>query len=403
MEIGPILRALLRNKTGAVLIALQIAFTMTVIVNALFMIKERTELIARPSGLVEEDIFYLTSTGFATDFNERVTIEEDLALLRQTPGIKDAIQINAIPLSGGGWSMGLQTEPGEEIDATSVALYMVDSHGIDTLGVKLIAGENFRETDVEYRERSQTSWPPKIIVSEAMAKELFPDNPMAAVGKTVYISDNEPLTITGVIERLQAPWNGWGGVERSMLMPTRMLFGSSRYLIRTEPGRLDEMMPLIEETLATSNTGRIIRGMRSMPDTRADSYLLHSGMSTILTIVVVVLTTVTGLGIVGLASFSVNRRTKQIGTRRALGATKRDILRYFLVENFVITTFGVVLGGAMTIGFNVWLTEAMSLPKIDLYYVPIGMGVLWIIGQLAVLGPARRACAVPPAVATRTV
>ena len=69
----------------------------------------------------------------------------------------------------------------------------------------------------------------------------------------------------------------------------------------------------------------------------------------------------------------------------------------------MITTFGVVLGGAMTIGFNVWLTEAMSLPKIGLLYVPIGMGVLWIIGQLAVLGPARRACGVPPAVATRTV
>lgn len=132
------------------------------------------------------------------------------------------------------------------------------------------------------------------------------------------------------------------------------------------------MMPQIEETLATSNTARIIRGMRSMGDTRARSYLFHSGMSTILTIVVVVLTATTGLGIVGLASFSVNRRTKQIGTRRALGATKGDILRYFLVENFVITTFGVVLGGAMTIGFNVWLTEAMNLPKIDLLYVPIG-------------------------------
>ncbi|MCZ6643870.1 MAG: ABC transporter permease [Gammaproteobacteria bacterium] len=402
MELGPILRALLRNKTGAILIALQIAFTMTVIVNALFMIEERTQQMARPSGLVEADIFYLTSTGFATDFNHRVTIEEDLALLRQTPGIVDAIQINTIPLSGGGWSMGLQTEPGEEFDATSVALYMVDSHGINTMGVNLIAGENFSETEIEYRERSQTSWPPNIIISEAMASELFPDNPMAAVGKTVYISANEPITITGIIERLQAPWSGWGGVERTMLVPTRMLFGS-RYLIRTEPGRLDEMMPQIEELLASSNTGRIIRGMRSMPDTRARSYLFHSGMSTILTIVVVVLTAITGLGIVGLASFSVNRRTKQIGTRRALGATKGDILRYFLVENFVITTFGVVLGGAMTIGFNVWLTEAMSLPKIDLMYVPIGMGVLWIIGQLAVLGPARRACAVPPAVATRTV
>ena len=83
MDIGPILRALTRNKTGAVLIALQIAFTMTVVVNALFMIQERTRLMARPSGLIEEELFYLTSTGFGENFNERLTVEEDLRQLRE--------------------------------------------------------------------------------------------------------------------------------------------------------------------------------------------------------------------------------------------------------------------------------------------------------------------------------
>ncbi len=403
MEFGPILRAMRRSKVGAVLIALQIAFTMTVIVNAFFMVQERVRLSERPSGVVEDELFYLTSTGFGAVFNERVTVEEDLAMLRQTPGVVDAVQINAIPLSGSGWSTGLQTEPGDEIQGTGVAVYMVDTHGIHTLGVELVAGENFTEADVRWRERTQSDWPDKTIITKAMAEALFPDDPFSAVGTTVYIAKDEPMTIVGMIEKLQAPWNGWGGVERSMLLPERTLFGSGRYMVRTAPGRREAMMPLIEDQLARSNSQRIIRGMRSMAETREQSYLMHRGLAIILTVVMVVLTLITSLGIVGLASFSVNRRTKQIGTRRALGARKRDILRYFLVENFLITTMGVVLGGVMTVGFNMWLVDAMSFPKIDWLYIPLGMVALWLIGQLAVYGPARRACAVPPAVATRTV
>jgi putative ABC transport system permease protein len=211
------------------------------------------------------------------------------------------------------------------------------------------------------------------------------------------------MTIVGIIERLQMPWVASTGIERSMLVPVRMRWDSWHYIIRTEPGQREAMMPLIEDQLARRNAHRVIRDLRSMPETRKQGYLMHRGLAIILTVLMVVLTLVTSLGIVGLASFSVNRRTKQIGTRRALGARKRDILRYFLMENFLITTMGVVLGGIMTIGFNMWLVESMSFPKIDWLYIPLGMVVLWIIGQLAVYGPARRACAVPPAVATRTV
>jgi putative ABC transport system permease protein len=360
-------------------------------------------MMSRPSGVDEHNIFIISSVGFAEDFNERVTIEEDLAALRAMPGVVNAIQSNSVPLSSGGWSMGLQTEPGAEIEGTGVAVYFVDEHGLDTFGLNLIAGENFSATDIGWRERGDTNWPDKTIITRAMAEALYPDDPESALGKTVYINDDEPLTITGIMEQMQAPWNGWDGVERVMLTPNHTLFGATRYIIRTEPGMRDTLMPQVEELLAESNTDRIVRSMRSMDEIRERSYRGDASMIKILIFTIVLLIAVTSLGIVGLASFSVNRRTKQIGTRRALGASKVAILRYFMTENFIISLLGVVLGAGLTIGLNIVMIEAFSLTRITWYLVPAAMLMLLIVGQAAVFGPAKRASSVPPAVATRTV
>lgn len=403
MNIGPIWRALMRNKTGAILIALQIAVTMAIMVNAVSIMQERGRMMARPSGVDENNIFTIASIGFAENFNERAAIEEDLTALRAMPGVVNAIQSNSIPLSGGGWSMGLQAEPGEEIDGTSVAVYFVDEHGIDTFGLNLLAGENFSPTDIVWRERSDTQWPDKTIITRATAEALFPDDPDSALGRTVYINNDEPLTISGIIEQMQAPWNGWDGVERVMLTPTHTLFGSTRYIIRTEPGRRDELMPQVEEMLAASNKDRIVRSMRTMDEVRERSYRQDDSMIKILTFTIILLITITSLGIVGLASFSVNRRTRQIGTRRALGASKVAILRYFMTENFLISLLGVVAGAVLTVGLNILMIETFSLTRIPWYLVPSAMLMLLVVGQLAVYGPARRASSVPPAVATRTV
>ena len=403
MEIGPIWRAMMRNKTGAILIALQIAVTMAIMVNAVSIMQERGRLMSRPTGIDEHNIFSITSIGFAEDFNERVTIEEDLAALRALPGVVNAIQSNSIPLSGGGWNMGLQTEPGEGVEGPSVALYFVDEHGLDTFGLNLVAGENFSATDIGWRERSSTDWPDKTIITRATAEALFPDDPEGALGKTVYISGDDQITITGIIEQMQAPWNGWNGVERVMLTPTHTLFKGTRYIIRTEPGMRDKLMPQVEELLAERNKDRIVRSMRTMDETRERSYRGDASMIKILTFTIVLLIAVTSLGIVGLASFSVNRRTKQIGTRRALGASKTAILRYFMTENFIISLVGVLIGAALTIGLNIVMIEAFTLTRIAWYLVPAAMLMLLVVGQAAVFGPARRASSVPPAVATRTV
>ena len=173
LELGPMFRALMRNKIGALLIALQIALTLTIMVNAIFMMQERSQQMARASGLDETNTFYLSNTVFAQNYNLKTALQQDLQRIRQTPGVVDATQINAIPLSGGGWSMGLQTKPGDDIEGTGTAVYMVDEHGINALGVELIAGENFQNSDIGWREEGSTKWPPKTIISQALAETMF--------------------------------------------------------------------------------------------------------------------------------------------------------------------------------------------------------------------------------------
>lgn len=402
MEIGPILRALTRNKLGVILIALQIAFTMTVMVNAVFIINERSKAMERPSGLDEPNMFYLSSTGFGEQFNSEITEQDDLQLLRNMPGIIDAAPTNAVPVSGSGSSNALRLENDPTLPMVLSAVYYTDDHALNTMGLNLIAGENFSSSDVLYQSGSDARDYDKSVVSLAFAEAMFPGEGLQSVGRVFY-NDSYPVQITGIVERLQTPWPNSSFVEQAMLVPLNFISSTSTYLIRTEPGERDRLMVETEEILASNNPNRIIRGLKSMDETREESYRLDAAMATILFVVIVTLVFITSMGIVGLAVFGINRRRKQIGTRRALGASQGQVLRYFMLENFFISGAGVTLGALFTIGFSIALSSLFEMPTMGWYYTPLGMAILILIGQLAVLGPSARAARIQPAIATRSI
>jgi putative ABC transport system permease protein len=403
MEIRPIFSALMRSKVSMILIGVQVAMTLAIVCNALFIIGQRLDHMNRPSGMNEADTFFFGSSGFGQGFDARATIREDLATIRQLPGVADATTANSVPMSDSGWSTGLNLQPKQKTSTADTAIYIVDEHALDTFGVKLIAGRNFKPeevADVVFGDRVQ---PASIIVTKALADQLFPDGD--ALGKSIYMGEDPPTSmIVGIVERIQQPWVTSDSVENSTFVPAYMPYGnSSRYLVRAEPGRRDEVMKLTEQKLAESNTSRIIGKVRTMEETRKEAYSSDRAMAIILSTVIFALLTVTALGIVGMASFWVAQRTRQIGTRRALGASRADILRYFQTENFIITTFGLIVGAVLAYAFSLWMMQSYQSPKLPWYYVPIGFLCLWALGQLAVLGPALRASRVPPAVATRSV
>jgi putative ABC transport system permease protein len=403
MEIRPIISSLMRSKVAMILIGLQVALTLAIVCNALFIISQRMERMARPSGMNEADTFAFGSSGFGEGYDAKSVELTDLALLRQLPGVVDATTTNSVPMSDGGWGTGISLQPKQKTETADTTLYFVDSHGVNTFGTKLVSGRDFKQEEIAAMEQGHHVRPPTVIVTQASADKLFPEG--NAVGKQIYLEEDPPTsTIVGIIDRLQEPWVDDKSIENATLIPGYMPYGNfSRYLVRTEPGRRDEVMKQVEQKLADANPSRIIGKMHTTEQTRAEAYAGDRAMMIILSAVIFCLLTITALGIVGMASFWVAQRTKQIGTRRALGATRTSILRYFLTENFLITSAGLILGAVLTYGFSFWLMTHYQAKLLPWHYVPIGFLCLWALGQIAVLGPATRASRVSPAVATRSV
>lgn len=402
MEIRPIISALLRNKIGAILIALQIALTLTIITNSAFIIQQRKDEVARPSGMNESDTFFVAASVFAQTIDIRQRVREDLDALNAMPGVLAATPIQSVPLSGGGWGEDFYLHPEQPSNETiNFGNFMVNEDGVEALGLEMVAGRNFTADEIGWRGLTDSTYPDRVIISQALADALFPDGD--AVGQLVYDEPAaDPTRIIGVYRRMQNAWPSSSNVELTGIMPQISEAPSMRYFIRAEPGARDRVMAEVEQLLA-AQPGRIIRIVRSIEEQKQRIYADDVAMIRLLSGVVLLLTLITAFGIVGLARFSVTQRRKQIGTRRALGARRRDIVRYFMLENWLITSVGIVVGVAGSVALNYFLDNEFQTGRLEWFYLPLGMIFLWLLGQLAVLEPARRAAGVPPALATRSV
>jgi len=314
-----------------------------------------------------------------------------------------ATATNSVPLSSGGDSDSLVTRP-DAVRTGYINDIEIDEHGLDALGIRLIAGRNFSHQEIQppRTKNNISSFVPEIIVSRALGEYLFPHQ--SPLGKQVYDAKNQVATIIGVVDPVMGNFPQNDHPDWVFFLP-RMPdeFIVVRYLVRTVPGQRDVLMRVVEAHLAKSNPDRVINYVRPLGYFKNLSYLADSSMEIYLLTVTGLVIAVTCLGIFALATFNVSTRTRQIGTRRAVGARRRDIVGYFLVENALITSAGVLIGCALALAAGYWLSLHYALPRLDLYYLVGGVLALWGIGQLAAWQPARRAALVPPSVATRTV
>lgn len=399
MEFGPIVRALTRNKVRVLLIILQIAITLAVITNAINMIAAERVKMQKQSGFDDENLLWVRSRPFAEAFNERsfriTTTQADVRALAAIPGVRGAANTSFLPWQGGGSSGEVKAGGG---DGTLYRMQMyTSSPGItDTLGVRMVSGRNLRDSDIDLDPNATTS---AIIISRELEKLVFKGQ--SAVGRQLIERDNSVDNIVGVFDPFYNPY-GWPIHEYTYFAAGVVSRGGANYLVRVEPGKMKQVIPMIEKRLLVVNDGRNF-DLKTVSEIK-DRYFTESRIVIgAMTAVIVLLIIVTGLGIVGVTSFSVTERRKQIGTRRALGATKTAILRHFLLENWIITNSGVILGLALAYALNYVLVTNTGGVKLDWRFVAGGVVLLWAQGIFATLAPATRAAAVSPVVATRSI
>src|SRR6185437_5877268 len=198
-NIRPTLSAILRNKTGPLLVALQIAIALAVVVNAVYILEQRIEKMSRSIGVDERNLFAISVSGFTPRYDAVAALHEDLTYLRGLPGVIDATPAATVPMGGSNQSTGLYTTPSAIGPARPVSIYSVDEHALNALGAHLIAGRNFRPEEVlpPQKNLNVTERIPAVIITQSVARWLFPHE--NALGRVVYIAPGEPSTIIGIM------------------------------------------------------------------------------------------------------------------------------------------------------------------------------------------------------------
>ncbi len=288
-----------------------------------------------------------------------------------------------------------------------MSLYFIGEGGDKALGLHVLQGrffnsDEFANSKFDTAPLAETH---VVVMTKAAAAHFWPGQP--ALGKTIY-SMPHSYTVVGVVDNVLRPRVYSPNTSKSYdaLYFPMSAAGSkgalSYYILRGAPQDRDRITRDAEQVLAKLNPGAVAEGQTYL-DIRGKYFANTSSMVWMLVLVCVVMLAVTAFGIVGLTSFWVGQRRRQIGIRRAVGATRGQIMQYFQTENFLLTAAGVLFGMALAFGINVYLMQHYEMDRLPWYYLPGGALALWLLGQFAVLGPALRAAAVPPVVATRSV
>jgi putative ABC transport system permease protein len=356
--------------------------------------------MSRPTGLDEANIFSMANqwVGQPDDLNARITA--DMAALRALPGVVDAEVTNSFPLSGRSWVWGASVKHGQTAATTQTNLYFNTVHGLAAQGLKLVAGRWFTADEVGEVKLNEIKSTASVVLTAALARRLFPDG--QALGRTVYVTGDDPERVVGIVERATSGSGaGLGYVEFSTFAPGQLVSSQELYVVRTRPGQQATVMRAARQRLLQLSRMRIVSDGEPFSTSRTRAFAVAAATSWLLATVCILLLVITACGTVGLTMLWVAQRRRQIGTRRALGARRIDILRYFHTENLLISAIGAVVGIAAGLGANIWLAKHLAMTRMSPGLIVVGALLVLCLSQLAVLWPALRAATVPPSLAAR--
>jgi putative ABC transport system permease protein len=401
-------KALWQSPAGPLLLSAQVALSMMIFANVACVIDARLDATERPTGMNLADVFWIQSHGEGKDYDQRSVVKFDLEYLRSLPGVTAADVSNAIPQTRAGLRSLVSPNQGLKDNQREVFVYQSTDAIVDVLGLHLVRGRMFSADSVlpapPHADVSHPGFGPEVVITEDLATKLYGDGERA-LGKSMYFSllNGGSATVVGVVELLQAaPPLAPGDIVYDVVLTPAVPSGPNAiYLVRTQPGQLDAIMARVRKELEPLQHGRTVDSIDTLAATAARARVADRTDAVILAVLSSLVLAVTMFGLFGFASFAVTSRTKEIGTRRAIGARRADIVKMFLLENWLITTAGIAVGSIATLAFAVQLRTLLELPRMPTVFLVGSMGLIWIAGLLAALIPALRGSTVPPAVATR--
>ncbi len=392
---------------GGALVMLQVAFALVLLIGAGLMVRSMAKVLSVDPGFdaarVVQGRVALPMNNYRTREAQVEISERTLAAMRAIPGVEQAAMI-------GDFAIGPNFRPspfllrrsGDAVQGPSneqAFLYSVSPDYFATMGIRLRDGRLLNEQD-----NMRTA--PAVVVDEVFARKHFPER--SAIGEEFLPGVNLPqpgqpwARIVGVVARanlsgLEAR-DGWPFVyypiqqqglgAYSILLRSTRPAGELTADMRAKLREIDSSLPLYSE-------GSLQSGLDDMLAGRRGSLVMlgiFAGMALLLAV----------LGIHGVLTYDVAQRTRELGIRAALGASRWQILRLVLRDGMMRTVIGVALGlaGAFLVTrtlrkflFDVTTTDPVAFVGVALLFCAVALLASWL--------PARRAAKADPMVALR--
>ena len=193
MSVHPIIAALRKHKAGTILIAAQIALTLAIVCNAVFIIGQRIERVHRPTGIEENDLFLIQQQWVGAPSGDDpagaekldAKLREDLAALAALPDVAAVTPINSLPLLNSSWNGAVALKPGHgDFDGKArTTYYFADERLMATLGLKLVAGRAFDAGDVQHRAFRDQSVAPVAMLTKGAVDRIVLSRPAVEAGE----------------------------------------------------------------------------------------------------------------------------------------------------------------------------------------------------------------------------
>lgn len=387
---------LLSMRSGLILV--QVALSLPLLVSAALLLRTLQNLRALDTGFGKENVLLASVNPSLNRYSKERTAafyDELLKRTRALPGVKFASLASDSPISGG-WDQNIIVVEGytpREGERMSADYTHISNDYFKSLEVPFVQGRDFDQRDL-------AGAPKVVIVNEKLAKHFF--GTTGVIGKHIGLDGVPDRMIVGVVKDAQYV-NLRADIRRHFYVPATQVPALTNLTLHvktaTEPSVVAEQL---RAELKNLDPHLPLYNIKTLA-TEIDQSLVQERMVTWLTAAFGTLATLlTALGLYGVLTFSVARRTREIGIRVALGAQRRDVFRLIMVRGVILVCVGIAIGLAASIASSRLLSSLLFGVKPNSVGTLVGVSAgLIAVALLACYLPARRATKVDPMVALR--
>jgi predicted permease len=378
------------------LVVVQVSLSLVLLAGAGLFLRSLEKAASIDIGMRPDHVLLMATNPKLSQYSPERT-RQYLSQLRQRvsalPGVRSVSYLDSVPLSMGGTSLNFQVDGVKDAEKLEVDVYSVGAHFFETMGLPLLHGRDFdKQTDAV-----------SIILNQKMAQHMFPN--ADPIGRRI-TGEGHTYEVIGIAKNFKSRMLSEQPSDAAFLFlearPEEVFSFYGISIVVKTTGDPNAMIRPVRRQIAALDPNLAVSNTETMDEHVDKALLMPRLIALLLGVFGAVGLALATVGLYGVMSYSVRRRTREIGIRMALGARSGGVLRLVARQGLTLAGIGVAIGLAVALAISRFAASLLyGVSATDPLTFVVVPALLLLVAVVAVLLPARRAARTDPLAALR--